>query len=100
MVLFCSVTLPAALYAESTFVPNVPIMPLKSLKPGMVGEVHTVLSGTKITKFKVTIVGVVPRKTSPKNLILFKIEDRKSGQNILIISIIAMFFWAIVRYMK
>ena len=30
----------------------------------------------------------------------FKIEDRKSGQNILIISIIAMFFWAIVRYMK
>lgn len=81
MVLFCSVTLPAALYAESTFVPNVPIMPLKSLKPGMVGEVHTVLSGTKITKFKVTIVGVVPRKTSPKNLILFKIEDRKINED-------------------
>lgn len=79
--LICSVVSPAALYAESPFIPNVPIMPLKNLKPGMVGEVHTVISGTTITKFKVTIVGVVPRKTSPKNLILFKIEDKKINED-------------------
>ncbi|MDO5563013.1 MAG: SpoIVB peptidase S55 domain-containing protein [Synergistaceae bacterium] len=59
------------------FVPNVPILPLVQLKPGMTGEVHTVLNGTKIIKFGIKIVGVVPRKSSPKNLILFRITDKK-----------------------
>ena len=63
------------------FVPNVPIMRLKDVKPGMVGEAHTVVTGTEITKFKVKIVGVIPRKSNPKNLILFKIEDKNINDN-------------------
>lgn len=70
-----------AAQTAAPFVPNVPIMRLKDVKPGMVGEAHTVLTGTEITKFKVKIVGVIPRKTNPKNLILFKIEDKNINDN-------------------
>ena len=67
--------------ATKTFVPNVPIMPLKQLKPGMMGMAYTVIQGKEITSFKVTVIGVIPRKTSPKNLILFRIEDKKVVDN-------------------
>ena len=62
--------------ASARFVPTEPILPLDKVKPGMEAWAHTVLSGTKITPFKVRIVGVVPRRTSPKALILIKIEDK------------------------
>ena len=70
---------PSPLYAG--FVPNVPIMPLSQLKPGMTGDAYTVISGTKISSFKVEIVGVMPQKSSPKNLILFKIMDKDVNAN-------------------
>lgn len=59
------------------FVPSVPILPLSQLRPGMNGEAHTVINGTKIIRFKIKILGVIPRKSSPKNLILFRIMDKK-----------------------
>ncbi|NLV81978.1 MAG: hypothetical protein GXZ18_03070 [Synergistaceae bacterium] len=68
--------------AENTkFIPTAPIMSVDKIKPGMKGIAYTVISGTKITPFKVRIVGVLPRKTNPKNLILFKIEDKEINAN-------------------
>ena len=65
----------------AVFIPNVPVMPLKQLKPGMTGTAYTVIQGRDITSFKVTVIGVIPRKTSPKNLILFRIDDKKIVEN-------------------
>lgn len=70
---------PSAGAAEAgKFIPTVPILPLSQLKPGMKGEAHTVKLGTKITTFRFTVLGVIPRKTSPKNLILFRIDDKET----------------------
>ena len=64
-----------------TFNPSSPIMPIDKIKSGMKGKAYTVISGTEITPFEVSILGVLPRKTSPKNLILFKIEDKEVNAN-------------------
>ena len=45
------------------FVPTEPIMPLSQIKPGMTGYAKTVFSGTKITPFEISVIGVLPRKT-------------------------------------
>jgi len=57
------------------FVPTDPIMPLSQVRPGMKGEARTVMSGTNVTSFKVTLLGVLPRKTSPRSLILIRVDD-------------------------
>ena len=57
------------------FVPTDPILPLSEVKEGMDAEIRTVLQGTKISRFSATLLGVVPRKTSPKNLILIRVDD-------------------------
>lgn len=71
--IFLPVTSTAA--EKKPFVPNVPVMPLSQVKPGMKAEIRTVLHGTKISRFPATLLGVVPRKTSPKNLILIRVDD-------------------------
>lgn len=58
--------------SPSPFVPLAPIMRLEEIKPGMVGEARTVLYESRIVKFPVTILSVVPRKGIPKALILIK----------------------------
>ncbi|MCC8185404.1 hypothetical protein HF883_08715 [Cloacibacillus porcorum] len=67
--------------AAGKFVPSDPVLPLSKIKPGMTGYARTVLSGTEITPFKVTILGIVPKKTSPKNLILIRVEDKYVREN-------------------
>lgn len=67
--------------AADRFVPADPVMPLSRIKPGMTGYARTVLSGTAITPFKVTVLGIVPRKTNPKNLILIRVEDKYVREN-------------------
>ena len=57
------------------FVPTEPVMPLSQIKPGMTGYARTVFSGTKITPFEISVIGVLPRKTSPKNLIVIEVKD-------------------------
>lgn len=57
------------------FIPTEPIMPLSQIKPGMAGYAKTVFSGTKITPFEISVIGVLPRKTSPKNLIVIEVKD-------------------------
>jgi hypothetical protein len=57
------------------FVPTDPIMPLSQVRPGMKGEARTVMTGTNVTSFKVTLLGVLPRKTSPRSLILIRVDD-------------------------
>ncbi|MEG1823178.1 MAG: SpoIVB peptidase S55 domain-containing protein [Cloacibacillus sp.] len=76
IILFAQVAL-----AAPRFVPQDPVMPLSQVKPGMTGYAKTVLSGTKISSFKVTIIGVVPRKTDPKNLIVIRVDDKYVRQN-------------------
>ena len=58
------------------FVPTDPIMPLSQVKAGMTGEARTVISGTKITAFKITVLGVMPRKTNPRHLIVIRVDDK------------------------
>ena len=57
------------------FVPTEPVMPLSQIKPGMTGYAKTVFTGTKITPFEISVIGVLPRKTSPKNLIVIEVKD-------------------------
>lgn len=74
-------TTSSALADSAKFIPTSPIMPVTKIKAGMEGVAYTVISGTEITPFKVSIVGVLPRKTNPKNLILFKIEDEEVNKS-------------------
>ncbi len=60
---------------KTSFVPEDPVLPLSSVKAGMKAEVRTVLRGTEISRFSATLLGIVPRASSPKNLILIRIDD-------------------------
>lgn len=74
---FGSIFLPVTSWAAQNkpFVPVDPVMPLSQIKPGMKAEIRTVLHGTKISRFPATLLGIVPRKTSPKNLVLIRVDD-------------------------
>ena len=65
----------AAAEKPRKFVPTEPVMPLSQVKAGMKGYAKTVLSGTKITPFEIEVIGILPRKTSPKNLIVIEVKD-------------------------
>ena len=65
----------AAAEKPRKFVPTEPVMPLSQVKPGMKGYAKTVLSGVKITPFEIEVIGILPRKTSPKNLIVIEVKD-------------------------
>lgn len=62
--------------AENKFIPLGPIMPLVQVKTGMKAKVRTVIEGTAVYQFDATLLGVVPRKTSPKNLIVIRVDDK------------------------
>ena len=51
---------------KTSFVPEDPVLPLSSVKAGMKAEVRTVLRGTEISRFSATLLGIVPRASSPK----------------------------------
>ncbi len=73
LVLLGSLFLTAA--EAKPFVPTDPILPLAQVREGMKAEIRTVLHGTKVSRFSATLLGVVPRKTIPKNLILIRVDD-------------------------
>lgn len=75
-VLFFIGTISAAQSAENKFTPLEPTMPVSQVKPGMKAKVKTVLVGTDIHQFDATLLGIVPRKNSPHNLILIRIDDK------------------------
>ncbi len=58
----------------SDFSPEMPTMKVSELKPGMRGEAHTVLKGQAVETFPVTIVSVLPKKGTPRHLILIRAE--------------------------
>lgn len=66
----------AAQPAPKKFTPVEPIMPVSQIKPGMKAKVKTVLEGTKIYQFDATLLGVIPGKSAPKNLILIRVDDK------------------------
>lgn len=66
----------AAQPAPKKFVPAEPTMPVSQIKPGMKAKVKTVLEGTKIYQFDATLLGVIPGKSTPKNLILIRVDDK------------------------
>lgn len=55
--------------------PPPPIMPLGEVRPGMVGEAHTVFSGTQPEPFKVRVISVVRNFMPKQDVILVKAED-------------------------
>ena len=77
LLFFWGVLLPVSSCASENkpFIPTDPVLPLSQVKPGMKAEIRTVLHGTKISRFSATLLGIVPRKTSPKNLILIRVDD-------------------------
>lgn len=67
--------------AKNQFVPLEPIMTLSHVRPGMKAQVRTVLEGTTIHQFSATLIGVIPRKTNPKNLIIIRVDDKYVREN-------------------
>jgi hypothetical protein len=59
MAVLASLTLTAAPHAQEAPL-EVPIFPLSSLKPGLIGTAHTVVRGTKIETFKVEVLDLIP----------------------------------------
>lgn len=76
LVLLFAGTASAAQPAPKKFTPVEPIMPVSQIKPGMKAKVRTVLEGTKIYQFDATLLGVIPGKSTPRNLILIRVDDK------------------------
>ncbi len=75
LLLSCITALALALPAMAVpFVPDVPLMDVGEIRTGMRGEAHTVLKGTTVETFPVTILSVIPRKGLPRHLILIRAE--------------------------
>jgi hypothetical protein len=55
----------AVFFVFQTFADDTPIMPLADIKPGMKGEWHTVVSGTRIDSFPMQVVGVADNFIGP-----------------------------------
>ncbi len=68
LILFLSVLL----MTESAPASQQPFYPLEKLHPGQMGEARTVIRGETIVTFPVEILSVLPRKGSPKHLILVR----------------------------
>lgn len=66
---------------KSQFVPLEPIMKLSQVKPGMKAQVKTVIEGTEVKQFAATLLGVIPRKTQPNNLIVIRVDDQYVRDN-------------------
>ncbi len=47
-----------------------PIMPLSEVKPGMIGEWHTVVSGTRIDSFPMQVVGIAENFIGPQRPVI------------------------------
>ncbi|MDR1650891.1 MAG: hypothetical protein LBR87_03810, partial [Synergistaceae bacterium] len=58
------------------FVPDVPIIPLSEVRPGMKGECLTVIKGSDVTSFKAEVIDVIPTGSIPKNLILIRVSGK------------------------
>ncbi|HXF09529.1 MAG TPA: hypothetical protein VN625_02010 [Desulfuromonadaceae bacterium] len=56
---------PATTHAEDT-----PIMPLSEIKPGMLGEWHTTVSGSRVDSFPLEVVGVVENFIGPQRPVI------------------------------
>lgn len=84
MALFAALSLGTAFAeqpARSQFVPLEPIMKLSQVKPGMKAQVKTVIEGTEVKQFAATLLGVIPRKTQPNNLIVIRVDDKYVRDN-------------------
>ena len=64
-ILFLPLT-PATVQAED----NLPVMPLSDIKPGMTGEWHTVVSGTRIDSFPMQVVGIAENFIGPQRPVI------------------------------
>ena len=64
-VVFVSLSPPAARADDS-----MPIMPLSEIKPGMTGEWHTVVSGSRVDSFPMEVVGIVENFIGPQRPVI------------------------------
>lgn len=72
--IFLALSLPASAVYKMTPTDLKEMMPLKDVKPGMVGYGLTVFLGTKIERFRVRVVGVMPKVNSGRSLILVRMD--------------------------
>jgi hypothetical protein len=49
---------------------SMPVMPLADVKPGMKGEWHTVVSGTRIDRFPMEVVGIAENFIGPQRAVI------------------------------
>ncbi len=59
---------------SASFVPTVPTMAVRELAPGMRGKAYTVVSGTDVVSFPISVVSVIPQDDRPSHLIVIKAE--------------------------
>ncbi len=70
--LLVAVVLLAVSAEAAPFRSSEPYLRTSSLRPGMKGYALTVISGREILRFPVEIVSIIPRKGSPKNLVMVR----------------------------
>lgn len=62
----------AARASGAPFTATEPVLKASEVRPGMKGHALTVVSGREIVRFPIEIVSVIPKRGSPKNLIMVK----------------------------
>src|SRR6202453_607170 len=63
---FSTFALPAPARAED----ETPILPLSEIKPGMIGEWHTVVSGSRVDTFPLQVVGIAENFIGPRRAVI------------------------------
>jgi hypothetical protein len=67
---FCAVILALLCPALARAADDTPIMPLSEIKPGMTGEWHTVVAGSRIDSFPMQVVGIVENFIGPQRPVI------------------------------
>ncbi len=67
---FCKLSLFYAALAPALCAVGVDILPLSEVKPGMIGEWRTVVSGTEVESFQLEVLGVSENFTGPQRAVI------------------------------
>ena len=62
----------ADIACADSFTPNIDVFPLSDLRPGMQGEVFTVVKGLERVSFPAEVISIIPSPSEPKRLILIR----------------------------
>jgi len=68
--IFCAAILALLYPAAAPAADDTPIMPLSEIKPGMLGEWHTTVSGSRVDSFPMQVVGIAENFIGPQRPVI------------------------------